>query len=185
MDTEPDSSPGTADRWSAVDRWSADNRADDRIDERRRSHWRRQADAAEATIAGALLDCLEHGRPVTVQTTSGRRYTGTVTDLSDEAAVVDRGNDAVIVAVSAVTHLFPGAVALAANRQPGGTLTMYTALTRAAEEQARVSVSTGPGEPVIGQIESVSPNAVTIATGSTLVLVAVQAISDVVLTGSG
>ena len=104
--------------------WAADSAARDAAGARTRQRWLAEQAAAEATLAGALVDLAEAGQPCVVRTADAA-YTGVIDAVGVDCCVVGRtGAPPVVVALDAVVavdpagppSLRPGATAMLADR---------------------------------------------------------------------
>ncbi len=182
----PTTRPGTACstmRSHELTRWVAETQVDDAVELRRRTAWlRRQADE-ESTLTGVLVDLAEHGRPVTVHLTNGRRHRGTIAAVGrDVVELRSSVGERVVVAIDALDSVRPqpDAVAVPGDGPVPTGVTLVERVGRLAEQRERVLIVARSGEATSGEITAVGRDVVTVALdGGGLAYVALASVAEV------
>lgn len=157
--------PGRPSLSARLDGWLADARTDASAAARAREHWLHAAAAAEATLAGVLLDLAERHTAVAVTTATGRRHHGSIEVLgADFVALRLAGGGEVLVALSAVATVRTAPLVEPADgdRAVATGLALVEVLAELAAERAPVLVVAAGSEAVAGELRAVGTDVVTV-----------------------
>lgn len=155
--------------------------------------WMRQQALEEARLGGVLLSAAEQQEVVTVRTTSGRSYTGTVADVgADYVAVVSTGGLLVYVVLVAITFLQSDRTLTSLPATDGRvgerSATLHDVLAdQAAERPVVAFVCAGQAESVPGKLLAVGVDLATIEVDERrrVGYVALSSVTEVSLRPSG
>jgi hypothetical protein len=162
-------------------------RADDAARARARRRWLQRQAAEGATLLGTLVDLAEAAATVVVATTAGRRWTGRVLAVVDDAVVLATPGARLVIATSAVSwvRVPDGAPADGCRRPVAGT-TMIDLLAGAADERADVVLHAAGAEAVRGRLVAVGDDVLTVRVeGGGAVYVAAASVSEAAVLASG
>lgn len=174
-------------------RFLDESRADAAARARSRERWLRRQAAESASLAGLLLTAAEQSVALTVRTSSGRSYRGTVITVgADFCALVSPSGVETFLAVSAVTALRPEQavrpVEAADDRPAPVDLRLAEALGEECADRPRVAlVMAGDPEPVVGTLRTVGGDVATVQLEGRgdLVYVRLPSVTEVSFLASG
>lgn len=177
-------------RW---DRWAAEARVEEAAASRSREGWLRQAAAEDATLAGTLVDLAERGAPTVLTMRSGRRLRAAIWRVGADCVAVrldDRRVSWLALAAVAAIGAEPGGHTLpTGTRRVESEVTLVDVLGDLVADQATVAVFLGDmTDPLRGRLVGGGRDIVRlVSSGATSdeVVIAVQAVSEVVLVDSG
>jgi hypothetical protein len=177
-------------RW---DRWAAEARADEAAASRSREGWLRQAAGDDATLAGTLVDLAERGTAVVLTMRSGRRLRAAIWRVGADCVAVrleDRRVSWIALTAVAAIGAEPGGRTLpTSTRSVESEVTLVEVLGDLVADQATVAVFLGDmTDPLRGRLVGGGRDIVRLASSgatSDEVVIAVQAVSGVVLVDSG
>lgn len=169
---------------SAADRWLADARVEEAVNERRRERTRRLIAADETDVLGIVRSLSGLGDRVTVVTSTEKR-TGRIRFVgADFLSIVDDDAVEILVPVSAVATIRTSApVATTATR--GNEPRLAATLADLAGDRARVQISTLSGA-VVGVLEGAGTDVVVVRVqgpAGGFAHVPINAIAEVALLG--
>ncbi len=155
--------------------------------------WIRQQALEEARLSGVLLSAGEQQEVVTVRTTSGRSYTGTVVALgADYVAVASGGGGVVYITLNALTVLQADrslvAVPAGDDRDAPRGATLRDVLVEQAGDRPDVAfVCAGQPESIPGQLLAVGVDVASIAVDERrrVAYVSLSSVTEVLLRASG
>jgi hypothetical protein len=150
-----------------LDAWLADARVEGSADARARERWLEAAAAADATLAGVLLDLAERGTALTVATAAGTKHHGCVEVLgADFIALRTATGGEVLVALGCLSSVRTApSVAPASGERPVTTeLLLREVLGELAAERAPALLLTVGGDAVRGELRAVGEDVVTVRT---------------------
>lgn len=167
-----------------LERWARDAAVEESASDRARRRHLRDAARGDATFVGALADLAERGEAVTVATLHGSSHSGTITQV---------GADVLVMATAAASSVVIRLDGVASIRQVAGvpplaraaatpTGSLADSLAELAVERHRVQIRSGAAAPVVGEVEAVGADVVTLALdGDPRALVPLRSISEVVV----
>lgn len=169
-------------------RWAGDRRADDAARSRSDEAWLRRQAEEEARFTGLALDLAEHGLPVTVHTTAGRRHHGVVEAVADDFLVVRPGTGRpVLLAYRAIALVRPSSSTGPGSPRPAPLgARLVHALAGIAADRPRVLVVVEGNETLTGELQSVGVDVCALRLDGTppaTVHVRVDAVNEVTLLG--
>ena len=170
MDRFGDTSAGSADDLlggedrlgRSLERWAADARVDDAARARVRARWMRIQSEEGASLAGALLDLAEHGRPV-VFDVGDHRFRGVLVGIGGDFVAVrsDQGRQ-VLARIDAidVVRSEPGGIDARGDRTHRVELEFDGVLGPLAADRPDVLVRTRSGVTTKGELRSAGTDVV-------------------------
>jgi hypothetical protein len=175
------------------DRWAADARVEEAAASRSREGWLRQAAAEDGTLLGTLVDLAERGTPAVLTMRSGRRLRAAIWRVGADCMAVrlnDRRVSWVALAAVAAIGAEPGGPGLpTGTRRVESAVTMGEVLGDLVADQATVAVFlSAMTDPLRGRLVGGGRDIVRLMSSgasSDEVVIAVQAVSEVVLVDSG
>lgn len=127
-----------------------------------------EAEAADASLRGRLLDLAEHNRDLVLETTVGHTVRGPVRSLAEDHVEVATTTGAAWVRLAAVTTVrAAGGVAAGGTRTAPADVALAAALRDVAERRAAVDVVVTGGATVRGIATSVGRDVMTIVDPAT------------------
>ncbi|MPZ89599.1 MAG: hypothetical protein GEU81_16350 [Nitriliruptorales bacterium] len=155
---------------TALHRAVDEARADEAVRARSRERWLRQQAHEAAEFNGTLLDLLERGAGVAVQTASGALYRGRLVGLArDVCSIRTEAGRRVWIRLAAVTAVRPhGGIRHPADdeRTEREDVEFAEVLARLAEDRPRVQlVTAGASGSVSGELQAVGADVVTMLEG--------------------
>jgi len=163
-------------------------RADDAAQARSRRRWLRHQAEEGATLVGTLVDLAERAATVVLATTGGRRWTGRLVDVVDDALVLEAPGARVLVATWALASVRvpDGGAPADGARAPATRTSLLDLLAVATEERREIVVHPGAGEAVRGRLLAVGVDVLTVrsAAGGTT-YVAATSVSEAAVLASG
>ncbi|MEQ8839434.1 MAG: hypothetical protein RIB98_00485 [Acidimicrobiales bacterium] len=174
------------DPLSGLSAWLAEGRVDDAAAERTRQRWLERQAAADATVAGVLLDLAERGSPVTVRTLGGRTARGRVAALGVDFVAVrepSRGDVVIPTGRVATVRTAPGEDPTVGDRPPTLDVALVDALVELAVDRPPVLVSVA-GDELRGDLHSAGTDVIALrldAVPPSIVHVAIAALDHLVL----
>lgn len=140
----------------SLERWTAAAAVDEAARARIRARWLRIQAEEDASLAGALVDLTERGRPVMIEVRD-RRVRGRVVGVGGDFVAVRSDQDQqVLLPMQAidVIHAEPGDTDARGDRPPLYETTLHAVLGPVAADRPHVAVMTYGGSTVRGQLRS-------------------------------
>ena len=180
---------GDDDSW---DRFAADAREQEAVASRAREGWLRQAAGEDATLSGTLLDLAERGTAVLLTLRSGRRHRVAIWRVASDCIAVRHDDGRVSwLALDAIAVVAgePGGQALpVGTRHVESDVTLSGVMGDLVADQATVALFVADMTDALrGRLVGGGRDVVRLATAGPApeVVIAVQALSEVVLVDSG
>jgi hypothetical protein len=161
----------------AMAEWAADQRADHAARARSRVDWLRRQAAEAATLAGVLIDLAERAAPVRLETQAGPHDGRVEVVTTGLCALRRRDGSVTLVALSAVTALHSSDALATGDRAPAIELDMAGALCALCADRSAVTIAVVGGSQVVGALETVGTELVSVKGDRGLVLVVLDAVT--------
>jgi hypothetical protein len=161
--------PSGASLASRLDAWLADARVEGSADARARERWLRSAAAADASLAGVLLDLAERRITVAVTVSGGRRHRGRIGVIGgDFVSLCTETGAEVLVARGAITAVrtAPHVDEALGERTVTTELRLADVLAELGTDRTRVLLVPSDGaDAVAGELRAVGQDVVTVRIG--------------------
>jgi hypothetical protein len=142
-----------------------DARAEERSDARGRERALRQVAEESASLVGTLVDLVERGSTVTVRTEAGRSHHGPLRLVATDFCVLAAEAGDVWIGLEAITTVRPRADErhrAATGSRASIDLLFVEALARIAPERPRLAVVLAGGESIVGELQTVGIDVLTL-----------------------
>ena len=175
------------------DRWAAEARAEEAAASRSREGWLRQAASEDATLVGTLVDLAERGTAAVLTMRSGRRLRAAIWRVGEDCVAVrldDRRVSWLALGALAAIGAEPGGMNLpTGTRRVESEVTLEEVLGDLVADQATVAIFLSDmTDPLRGRLVGGGRDIVRLTRSGASpeeVVIAVQAVSEVVLVDSG
>lgn len=148
-----------------LDVWLAELRSGDAARVRRRQFWLERVASEQATFVGMLTDLAEATSEVVLETTAGRRHTGSVKAVGHDFCAISEHRRWAFLALRslAVIRSTEGAAVVASgDRTADVDLTLLEALADQLEDRPRVVVWLDSGQHVQGELAAVGQDLISV-----------------------